>query len=189
MHQKLRFCGPHLRHARRHVFAVHALFVRRHQQHQLHAALCQQLLQGREVCRNLAKLFGRIGVQALVIVQAAGVGHIFVKQPLVPAQQHLAALHRAEQAVVERRIQRHKLVAESRMVAQHLFKHGCLLAPRGLGHVLPGGEGAVFMVGRIQPAAQKPKQRERQHQRRKEQRDKPDVHAAAHGLAPFQKRK
>ena len=76
MHQKLRFVGPTCgTPAGMYSLYTPSLFGAT-SSYQLNAALCQQLLQGREVCRNLAKLFGRIGVQALVIVRLRGVGHI-----------------------------------------------------------------------------------------------------------------
>ena len=64
-----------------------------------------------------------------------GVGAVLVEQPAVLAGQHLVALARAEQRVVQPGVHQHKLIAERRVIDQKVFKIARQLPQRALQHL------------------------------------------------------
>src|SRR5699024_11470844 len=103
----------------------------------------QRVGQPLQRCRRGGQFFLAVkGVgQALAVGQrAGGVGTVLVKQPAVPACQHLVVLHLAKQQIGCVGVQLHQLVAEGGVVGDETVQVVKQLSRRALQHLGQAGE-------------------------------------------------
>ena len=120
----------------------------------------------------------------IVCHRLRGVGAVLVEQPAVLAGQHLVALARAEQRVVQPGVHQHKLIAERRVIDQKVVKIARQLPQRALQHLRQAGHQPVLMAVHRQLLGKDVEDRERQSDHGAEHADKANFDRFTHGSAP-----
>ena len=148
-----------------HVLAVDAVLAGRQIQHQRAAVFGQLITQDLQARAGLGQCVGavvQLGQPLIVCHRLRGVGAVLVEQPAVLAGQHLVALARAEQRVVQPGVHQHKLIAERRVIDQKVVEIARQLPQRALQHLWQAGHQAVFVTVHRQLLGKNVEHRERQ---------------------------
>ena len=171
----------------RHVLAVDAVLAGRQIQHQRAAVFGQLITQDLQARAGLGQCVGavvQLGQPLIVCHRLRGVGAVLVEQPAVLAGQHLVALARAEQRVVQPGVHQHKLIAERRVIDQKVVEIARQLPQRALQHLRQTGHQAVFVTVHRQLFGKNVEHRERQPDDGAEHADKANFDRFTHGSAP-----